>query len=95
MFDKLKQGRELLRLRQQAKQLQEEMEKVEHIEERSGMKVKVNGTQKVEYIEINGERREDIENVINDAMKAVQKKAAKKMLEAGGGLGGLLGGNLT
>jgi len=29
---------------------------------------------------------------INRAMKEVQKKAAKKMMEMGGGLSGLLGG---
>lgn len=92
MFDKIKQGKQLLQMRQQAMQLKKELEKIEHIEERGGIKVKVNGAQEVTWIEIDGESREDIVKLINDAMKEVQKKSAKKMMEMGGGLGGLLGG---
>ena len=92
MFDKLKQAKDLLKLRQQAKQLQQELEKIEHIEERGGMRVKVNGTQNVVYIEIDGEEKHELTELINKAMKEVQKKSAKKMMEMGGGLSGLLGG---
>lgn len=92
MFDKIKQGKQLLQMRQQAMQLKKELEKIEHTEERGNVKVKVNGAQEVIWIEINGESREDIVKLINDAMKEVQKKSAKKMMEMGGGLGGLLGG---
>ncbi|KKT67524.1 MAG: hypothetical protein UW61_C0007G0001, partial [Candidatus Curtissbacteria bacterium GW2011_GWC1_44_33] len=60
-------------------------------EERNGMKVVVTGDQKVAYIEINGEERKDLVELINSAMKKVQKEAAKKMMEMGGGLSGLLG----
>ncbi|OGM20853.1 hypothetical protein A2955_00395 [Candidatus Woesebacteria bacterium RIFCSPLOWO2_01_FULL_37_19] len=92
MFDKLKQGRDLLKLRQQAKQLQVELEKIEHVEERGNMKIKVNGSQSVTYLEIDGTENRELMDLINRATKEVQKKAAKKMLEMGGGLGGLLGG---
>ena len=92
MFDKIKQGRELLKLRQQAKKLQEEMEQITHMEEDGDIKVVVNGTQNLISLEIEGEDQEKITRVINRAMKEVQKKAAKKMMEQGGGLGGLLGG---
>jgi DNA-binding protein YbaB len=92
MWDKLKQGKELLKLRSQAKQLQAELEKIEHVEERGNMRVKVNGAQTVTYIEIDGEEQTELKELINKAMKEVQKKAAKKMMEMGGGLGGLLGG---
>lgn len=92
MFDKFKQAGELLKLRQQAKKLQEELELIDHMEERSGMKVKVNGSQTVTYLEVDGEEKRDLMDLINRAMKEVQKKSAKKMLEMGGGLGGLLGG---
>lgn len=90
-FDKLKQGKDLLKMRQQAKELQRELEKVTETVERSGIEVKVSGDQKVLYMKVNGEEREDIVETINKAMKKVQKKAAKKMLEMGGGLSGLLG----
>lgn len=92
MFDKLKQGRDLLKLRQQAKQLQVELEKIEHVEEMGNMKIKVNGSQSVTYLEIDGTENRELMDLINRATKEVQKKAAKKMLEMGGGLGGLLGG---
>ncbi len=92
MFDKFKQAGELLKLRQQAKKLQEELELIDHTEERGGVKVKVNGSQTLIYLEIDGEEKKDLMDLINRAMKEVQKKSAKKMLEMGGGLGGLLGG---
>jgi len=34
----------------------------------------------------------DVVKTINEAFKKVQKKAAQKMMESGGGLSGLLGG---
>lgn len=90
-FDKFKQLGELNKMRQQAKTLQKELEKIKHIEEKGDIRVKVTGDQKVEYIEINGEERNDLVDVINKAFKGVQKEAAKKMMEMGGGLSGLLG----
>jgi len=92
MFDKLKQAKDLLKLRQQAKELQNELEKIEHVEERGNIKVKVNGSQNVTYLEIDGEEKRELMDLINRAMKEVQKKSAKKMMEMGGGLSGLLGG---
>lgn len=92
MFDKIQKGKELIKLRQQAKKLQDELQKIEHIEEDGDIKVKVDGTQNVIYLEINGERQEDLVKAINKAMKEVQKKSAKKMMEMRGGISGLLGG---
>lgn len=92
MFDKVKQGRELLKLRQQAKKLQSELEEISHVEEDGDIKVIVDGTQSLLGLEVDGEEQDKIVRVINKAMKEVQKKAAKKMMEQGGGLGGLLGG---
>ncbi len=78
-------------MRQQAKVLQQELEKITETVEEKGIKVKVSGDQKVLYVKVDGEEREDIADVINKATKKVQKKAAKKMMEMGGGLSGLLG----
>lgn len=91
MFNKLQQGRDLIKLRQQAKQLQKQLEEIELTEERGDIRVRVNGAQQVVYLEVNGEQRDDIVDVINKATKKVQKQAAKKMMEMGGGLSGLLG----
>ena len=82
---------ELNKMRQQAKAMQKELEKIETVEERYGIKVRVNGAQKILYIEIDEEEQSNLVDVINKAMKNVQKKAAKKMMEMGGGLSGLLG----
>lgn len=92
MFDKIRQGKELLKLRQQAKQLQSELEQIRHTEEKGGMRVTVNGTQNIVSLEVDGEENRDLVELVNRAMKEVQKKAAKKMMEMGGGLSGLLGG---
>ncbi|KKQ51829.1 hypothetical protein A2865_04365 [Candidatus Woesebacteria bacterium RIFCSPHIGHO2_01_FULL_39_17] len=92
MFDKLQQAKELIKLRQQAKKLQDELKDIRHTEERDGMKVTVDGTQNIISLEVNGEDQSKTIDLINRAMKEVQKKAAKKMMEMGGGLSGLLGG---
>jgi DNA-binding protein YbaB len=92
MFDKLQKGKDLLKLRSQAKALQKELEQIEHVEEQGNLRVKVNGAQQVVYLEMDGEEKKKLVELINRAMKNVQKKSAKKMMEMGGGLSGLLGG---
>lgn len=92
MFDKVKQGKQLLELRSQAKKLQSELSQIIETEERGSVKVKVSADQKVVYLEKDGQRLEEVEKAVNDAFKKVQKKAASKMMEMGGGLSGLLGG---
>jgi len=91
-FDKLKQLGELNKLRKQAKDLQRELEQITETHEKGDLQIKVSGDQKIIYIKENGEDRNDMVEAINHAMKEVQKKAAKKMMEMGGGLSGLLGG---
>ena len=92
MFDKVKQGKELLKMRSEAMRLQKELQTIsENVEER-GIKVVVTADQKVSYLTVDGVERKDIVEAINKAFKLVGKKAAKHMMESGGGLGGLLGG---
>jgi len=92
MFDKFKQVGELGKLRSQAKKLEGELAQVKETVEESGIKVVVRGDQKIDYLEINGQEEKRLAEVINRAFKNVQKKSAKKMMEMGGGLSGLLGG---
>ena len=91
-FDKIKQLNELRKLQGQAKALQKELEQIKETAEASGNQVTVSGDQKLISLKIDGEEQKELVNLINRAMKDVQKKAAKKMMEMGGGLGGLLGG---
>jgi len=92
MFDKFKQAQNLMKLRSEAKKLQQELEQIKHTEEDGDMSVTVSGAQTLLNIKINGEDQEKLMKLINKALKEVQKKSAKKMMETGGGLGGLLGG---
>jgi len=79
-------------MRQQALNLQKQLAGVTESFERDGIKVVVSGDQKIIRIELDGEERKDIVDAINSALKEVQKKAAKKMMDAGGGLSGILKG---
>lgn len=73
-------------------QLKKKLEEISHSEEKDGNKVVVNGAQEVVKLEIDGQDRRDVVELINKAYKEIQKESAKKMMEEGGGLSGLLGG---
>lgn len=92
MFDKFKQLKELAQMRSKAMALQKELEKIVETLERGGWIVSVTGDQKIRYIKKDGQDFDDLVDLINEAMKKVQKESAKKMMEMGGGLSGLLGG---
>jgi DNA-binding protein YbaB len=91
MFDKFKQAGNLMKMRSEALKLQKELEKIRLSKEKGEMKVVVSGDQKINYLEVGGEEKRELAELINEAMKEVQKESAKKMLEMGGGLSGLLG----
>jgi DNA-binding protein YbaB len=95
-LDKIKQLNELRKMRGEAQKMQKELEKIKETVQDSGgghdYQVTVTGDQKIASIKIDDEEQEALVKTINDAMKKVQKKAAQKMMEMGGGLSGLLGG---
>jgi len=91
MFDKLKQGKQLLELRQQAKKMQQQLAEITETVDRGDWHVKVSADQKVVFASYKGERMKELEDAINDGFKTVQKQAAQKMMETEG-LKGLLGG---
>ena len=92
MFDKIKQLGDLAKMRQQAQALQKELEKITETVEKGDWVVSVSGDQKIRYLKKGEEDLKELTDAINEAMKKVQKEAAKKMMEMGGGLSGLLGG---
>ncbi len=92
MFDKFKQLGQLNDMRKKAAELQKELEKIIETLEKKGWTVSVTGDQKIRYIKKDGEDMQELVDLINEAMKKVQKESAKKMMEMGGGLSGLLGG---
>lgn len=92
MFDKFNQIKDLAKMQRQAKALQKELELIIKTVEKHGYSVSVTGDQKIRYIKKDGEDLKELTDLINDVMKDVQKESAKKMMEMGGGLSGLLGG---
>lgn len=92
-FDKFKQLGQLKKMRDQAvqmqKQLQQEMIEVEE----DGIRVVMTGDQKVETVTIDGEYQERLVKVLNKTIKKSQKVAAQKLQEMSGGLKGLMGMN--
>ncbi|MEK7188372.1 MAG: YbaB/EbfC family nucleoid-associated protein, partial [Patescibacteria group bacterium] len=68
MFDKIRQGVELIKLQAKAKKLQKELQEVTATVAKNGIEVRVRGDQKVDSIKIEGEERRDLMDLINDAM---------------------------
>lgn len=93
MFDKFKQLGEMKKMYDQAKAVQNQLaqERVEY--EENGIRVVMTGDQKIQRIEIDGESKDRLAEVLNKAIKRSQEVAARKLQEMGGlgGLGGLLG----
>ncbi len=96
MFDKFKQlgqqATQLKNIRDQAVQMQKQLQ-AEVIEvEENGIRVVMTGDQKVETVTIDGKYEERLVTILNQAIKKSQQVAAKKLQEMSGGLKGLLGG---
>jgi hypothetical protein len=99
MFDKFQQmGQQvgqLKKIRDQAVQMQKQLQ-AEVIEvEENGIRVVMTGDQKVETVTIDGKYEERLVKVLNEAIKKSQQVAAKKLQEMSGGLKGLLGGGMA
>ncbi len=98
VFDKFQQmGQQvsqLKKIRDQAVQMQKQLQ-AEVIEvEEDGIRVVMSGDQKVMTVTIDGKYEERLVKVLNDAIKKSQQVAAKKLQEMSGGLKGLLGGGM-
>jgi len=91
MFDKLQQGRELLKMRSQAMQIQKDLDAEVLEVEKHGVVVKISLAQKIRSIATNGKDDDDITDAVNEALKKSQQDAAKKMQTMMGGLEGLKG----
>ncbi len=90
-FDKFKQLGDLKRMRDQAIQMQKQLQQeVIEIEE-NGIRVVMTGDQKVVTVTIDGEYQDRLVDVLNKAIKKSQQVAAKKLQEMSGGLKGMMG----
>ena len=91
VFSKAKQLNELRKMSSQAKKMQNQLKEITETVTIGDNIVKVTGDQKVEFMQIDGVERRDIADLVNDAFKNIQKRAAQKMLESGD-LSSLFGG---
>jgi nucleoid-associated protein EbfC len=91
MFNPFKQIGDIKKMRDQAMQIQKQLQQEEVVVEKNGVHVVISGDQKIKELSSNGQSDNDVIDAINEAIKKSQEVAAKKLQQMGGGLGGLLG----
>lgn len=92
MINPFKQIGEIKKMRDQAMQIQRELQGEEVIIDKNGVHIVITGDQKIKTLESNGRSDNDIMEGVNEAIKKSQEVAAKKLSSMSGGLSGLLGG---
>ncbi len=88
----LSQLGELKKMRDQAMQIQRQLQAEQVTIEKNGVEIVMSGDQRIKEIKTNGRSDNDIKEAVNESIKKSQELAAKKLSQMGGGLGGLLGG---
>lgn len=78
-------------MRDQAMEIQKELQQEEVEVSKNGVTVVISGDQKIKKLESNGKSDSDILEAVNEAVKKSQEVAAKKLQKMTGGLGGLMG----
>ncbi len=92
MINPFKQLGDIKKMRDQAMQIQRELQAEEVIVDSHEVHVVITGDQKIKILESNGRSNDDVKEAINEAIKKSQEVAARKLSQMQGGLGGLLGG---
>jgi len=83
---------DLKKMRDQAMQIQRELQAEEVSVDKNGVQIVITGDQKIKEIKVNGRSDNDVKEAVNEAVKKSQEVAAKKLASMQGGLSGLLGG---
>ncbi len=86
------QLKDIKKMRDQAMQIQRELQGEEVSVSKNGVDIVITGDQKIKELNTNDKSDNDIKDAINEAIKKSQEVAAKKLSQMGGGLQGLLGG---
>lgn len=89
MFQQLK---DVKKMRDQAMQIQRELQGEEVNVSKNGVDIVITGDQKIKELNTNDKSDNDVKDAVNEAIKKSQEVAAKKLSQMGGGLQGLLGG---
>jgi DNA-binding protein YbaB len=83
---------ELKKMRDQAMQIQKELQAEEVQVDSHGVQITITGDQRIKEIKTNDKSDNDIKEAVNEAIKKSQEVAARKLATMQGGLSGLLGG---
>ena len=83
---------DLKKMRDQAMQIQRELQAEEVSVDKNGVQIIITGDQKIKDIKVNGRSDNDVKEAVNEAVKKSQEVAARKLATMQGGLSGLLGG---
>ncbi len=89
-----KQIGEIKKMRDQAMQIQRELQSEEVTVDKNGVHIVISGDQKIKELLSNGQSDNDVKDAVNEAIKKSQEVAAKKLSQMQGGLSGLLGGGM-
>ncbi|MDO8583385.1 MAG: YbaB/EbfC family nucleoid-associated protein [bacterium] len=92
MINPFKQIGDINKMRNQAMQIQRELQAEEVVVDKNGVHIVISGDQKIKELSSNGQSDNDVKDAVNEAIKKSQEVAARKLQQMGGGLGGLLGG---
>ncbi|PIY80069.1 MAG: hypothetical protein COY80_04845 [Candidatus Pacebacteria bacterium CG_4_10_14_0_8_um_filter_42_14] len=92
MANPLKALGDINKLRQQAKQMQQELAAEDIRIEKGDIVVVISGDQKIKQFSVQGITSDEAVTVLNEAIKKSQELAAKKLSSMTGGLGGMFGG---
>ena len=82
---------DLNKLRQQAIEIQRQLEAEEVEVNKNNVQVKMTGNQVIRDLIVDGQSDRRLIDILNEAIKKSQEIAAKKLAQMGGGLQGLLG----
>ncbi len=94
MINPFKQIGEIKKMRDQAMQIQRQLQAEKLVIEKNGVTIEITGDQKIQQLSSNGRSDDDIKEAVNEAIKKSQEVAARKLSQMSGGLGGLLGGGM-
>lgn len=92
MINPFKQLGQIKQMRDQAMQIQRQLQAESIDIEKNGVHIVISGDQRIQTLETNGRSDNDIAEAVNEAIKKSQEVAARKLSQMGGGLSGLLGG---
>jgi len=91
VFNPFQSIADLKKLREQAIEIQRQLQAEEVDLDKNGVHVKMTGNQEIKELTVDGKEEMRLIEVLNEAIKKSQEIAAKKLAQMGGGLKELLG----